>query len=119
MPDSTTAADKTTTQAGRTFSEAYRLSSTEAGEFLVELGRQLRDSDELTIDNGEWEQPLTFGEPVTLDIEFEEVDDPELGIEIELPGCADESTPDVNYLLSTFPASSISSIKTSAGAGRP
>lgn len=87
--------DKTTIEQGRNFEQEYRLSATEAGEFLVELGTQLRDGDELTVEGDEWELPFAFGEPVTLELDFEGVDDPELEFEIELPGRADESAPDV------------------------
>lgn len=96
MTDSTGDSDKTTIRTGRNFEEEYRLSTTEAGEFLVELGEQLRDDDELTVEGDEWELPFAFGERATLEIDFEGVDDPELEVELELPGRSDRRTPDVS-----------------------
>jgi hypothetical protein len=47
--DSSTNNERTTIRSGREFEQEYRLSAEEAGEFLIELGRQLRDDEELTI----------------------------------------------------------------------
>lgn len=88
-------ADRTVIRSGREFEREYRLSAREAGQFLVDLGEQLRDDDELTIVDDEWELPFAFGEPVELEVDYEGVGDPELEIEIELPGRAAESAPDV------------------------
>jgi amphi-Trp domain-containing protein len=73
----------------------YRLSAAEAGEFLVDLGEQLQESDEVTVAGEEWELPFSFGEPVTVELDFEGVDDQELEVEVELPGRPDETAPDV------------------------
>ena len=94
-PEATTDSDRTTIRPGRNFEETYRLSATEAGEFLISLGEQLRDSDEVTLTTDEWELPFAFGDPVELEVEFDGVDDPELEIEIELPGRTDEKAPEV------------------------
>ena len=67
----------------------------EAGTFLVELGEPLRDDDELTVSTDEWKLPFAFGDPVELEIAFEGVGDPELEIELELPGRTDETAPNV------------------------
>lgn len=96
MTDSTDETDKSAIHAGRNFEEEYRLSTTEAGKFLIELGEHLRDDDELTIEGDEWELPFAFGEPVTLEIDFDGVDDPELEVELELPGRSDENAPTVS-----------------------
>jgi len=88
-------AERTTIRAGRDFEQEFRLDAAEAGEFLIALGEQLRDDDELTIATEEWELPFAFGEPVELEIDFEGVGEPELEIELELPGRTDESAPDV------------------------
>ncbi|MFW5964910.1 MAG: amphi-Trp domain-containing protein [Natronomonas sp.] len=93
--DSPTEGERTTIRSGREFEQEYRLSAEEAGEFLIELGRQLRDDDELTIVDEEWELPFAFGEPVELEIDFDGVGEQELEIELELPGRSDESAPDV------------------------
>ncbi|WP_267643597.1 amphi-Trp domain-containing protein [Haloarchaeobius amylolyticus] len=87
--------ERTTIRAGRDFEQEYRLSAAEAGAFLVELGEQLQEDDELTISTDEWELPFPFGEPVELEIDFEGVGDPELEVEVEIPGRTDETAPDV------------------------
>jgi amphi-Trp domain-containing protein len=87
--------ERTLIRAGRDFEQVYRLDASEAGEFLIALGEQLRDDDELTIvdDDGEWELPFAFGEPVELEIDFDGVGEPTLEIELELPGRTDENAP--------------------------
>ncbi|WP_152040773.1 amphi-Trp domain-containing protein [Salinigranum salinum] len=92
-PESET--ERTIIRQGRDFEQEYRLDASEAGEFLIRLGEQLRDGDELTIVTDEWELPFAFGEPVELEIDFEGVGEPELEIELELPGRTDETAPDV------------------------
>ncbi|SIS08619.1 amphi-Trp domain-containing protein [Natronorubrum thiooxidans] len=87
--------DRTTIRTGRKFEQEYRLDAAEAGTFLINLGEQLRDDDELTISTDEWELPFAFGEPVELEIDFDGVGEPELEIELELPGRTDEKAPDV------------------------
>jgi amphi-Trp domain-containing protein len=87
--------ERTLIRAGRDFEQQYRLDATEAGKFLVSLGEQLRDGDDLTIVDEEWELPFAFGEPVELEIDFDGVGEPELEIELELPGRTDETAPDV------------------------
>lgn len=94
-PETEPDADRATIRAGRDFEQQYRLDASEAGEFLIELGEQLRDGDELTIVGDEWELPFTFGEPVELEIDFDGVGEPELEIELELPGRTDEKAPSV------------------------
>ncbi|WP_396613821.1 amphi-Trp domain-containing protein (plasmid) [Haloferax sp. S1W] len=90
-----TESERTVVRAGRNFEQTYRLDASEVGEFLVNLGEQLRDGDELTITTDEWELPFAFGEPIELEIDFDGVDDPELEIEIELPGITDDKAPGV------------------------
>jgi amphi-Trp domain-containing protein len=85
----------TTIRTGREFEQEYRLDASEAGTFLIELGEQLRDGDELTVVGDEWELPFAFGEPVELAVDFDGVGEPELEIEIELPGRTDEEAPDI------------------------
>ncbi|WP_018257186.1 amphi-Trp domain-containing protein [Halomicrobium katesii] len=82
-------------RSGRNFEETYRLDASEPGEFLIALGEQLRDDDELTIVGDDWELPFVFGEPVELEVEYEGVDEPELEIEVELPGRTYESGPKI------------------------
>ncbi|MCU4743054.1 amphi-Trp domain-containing protein [Halobacteria archaeon AArc-m2/3/4] len=88
--------DRTTIRPGRNFEQEYRLDASEAGEFLIQLGEQLRDGDELTITGEEWELPFAFGEPIELELDFDGVGEPELEIELELPGRTDDEAPDVS-----------------------
>ncbi|ELZ98804.1 hypothetical protein C440_00570 [Haloferax mucosum ATCC BAA-1512] len=98
-PESETLSDEETERTiirnGRKFEEEYRLDASGAGEFLITLGEQLRDGDELTITTDEWELPFAFGEPVELEIDFDGVGDPELEIELELPGRTEQEPPKV------------------------
>jgi len=87
--------ERTVIRSGRNFEEEYRLDASEAGEFLIALGEQLRDDDELTIVADEWELPFAFGEPVELEIDYDGMGEPELEIELELPGRTDEEAPAV------------------------
>ncbi|WP_251331289.1 amphi-Trp domain-containing protein [Haloplanus pelagicus] len=88
--------DRTTIRTGREFEREYRLDASEAGAFLIELGEQLRADGELTISTDEWKLPFAFGDPVGLAIDFDGVGDPELEIELELPGRTDEAAPDIS-----------------------
>jgi amphi-Trp domain-containing protein len=93
--DAESESERTVIRSGREFEQEYRLSASEAGEFLVAIGEQLRDEDELTIVDEEWELPFAFGEPVEVEIDFDGVGEPELEIEVELPGKTDETAPGV------------------------
>ncbi|UPV77149.1 amphi-Trp domain-containing protein (plasmid) [Halorussus limi] len=77
------------------FEEEYYISAEDAGEFLIELGEQFRDSDEITITGDDWEMPFAFGEPIELDIEFEGDGEPELEIEVELSGRVEDKVPNL------------------------
>lgn len=87
--------EMTTIRAGRNFEQEYRLDASDVGEFLIKLGEQLRDDDELTLVGDEWELPFAFGEPIELEIDFDGVGDPELEIEMEIPGRTDDEAPDI------------------------
>lgn len=76
------------------FEEEYYISAENAGEFLIELGEQLKSEDEINITGDGWELPFAFGEPVELDIEFEGEGEPELEIETELSGRIEDEAPD-------------------------
>lgn len=77
------------------FEEEYYISAEDAGEFLIELGEQFEEGDEIRVTGDEWELPFAFGEPVKLDIEFEGDGEPELEIEVELSGRVEDETPDL------------------------
>lgn len=87
--------ERTTIRTGREFEAEYRLNANEAGTFLVNLGEQLQESNELKIVEDEWELPFEFGEPIDMEIDFDGVGEPELEIEIELPGRTDETAPNI------------------------
>jgi amphi-Trp domain-containing protein len=91
--------EPTLIRQGRDFEQEYRLSAADAGEFLVRLGEQLRDDEELTIvdESGDeaWELPFAFGEPVELELDYEGMGEPELEIEIEIPGKTRDEAPEV------------------------
>lgn len=75
-PSPETDAERTTVETGRNVEETYRLDATAVGEFLIDLGTQLRDGDEVTITGDGWELPFAFGGPVELEVEYEGVDEP-------------------------------------------
>lgn len=87
--------ERTVIRTGREFEHEYRLSSEEAGSFLVDIGEKLQKEDELTLVEDDWELPFAFGEPVNVEIDYDGVGEPELEIEIELPGKTDETGPEV------------------------
>ena len=87
--------ERSVIRPGRDFEQEYRLDASEAGDFLIAIGEQLREGDELTIVEAEWELPFAFGEPVELEIDYEGMGEPSLELEIELPGRTDEQAPDV------------------------
>ena len=87
--------ERTVIRQGRNFEQEYRLDAADVGDFLVSLGEQLRDGEELTIVDDEWELPFAFGEPIELEVEYEGMDEPELEIEIEIPGRTDATAPHV------------------------
>lgn len=78
------------------FEEEYYVGAADAADFLIELGEQFREDDEITITGDDWELPFAFGEPVKLDIEFEGDGEPELEIEVELSGRIEDETPDLS-----------------------
>ncbi len=73
MEDHETDAERTVIRTGREFEQEYRLDASEAGEFLIAIGEQLREGDELTIVEDDWELPFAFGEPVGLEVDFDGV----------------------------------------------
>lgn len=95
----TASEDRTVIHQGRDFEQTYRLRAADVGAFLVRLGEQLQDADELTVvdESGDeaWELPFAFGEPVELEIEYEGMDEPELEIEVEIPGRVGDEAPEI------------------------
>ncbi|PSQ18766.1 amphi-Trp domain-containing protein [Halobacteriales archaeon QS_8_69_26] len=73
-----------TTITEGSFEETYRIDAESAGDFLVQLGEQLRADDELVVSGDGWEIPFPFEEPVTLEVEFDGDGNPELDVELEL-----------------------------------
>lgn len=75
------------------FEEELYIDAESAGEFLINLGRQLRSGGELTINGDGWQIPFAFDDTVELEIEFEGGQPPELEIEIELNGRTKDKAP--------------------------
>jgi amphi-Trp domain-containing protein len=75
------------------FEEELDVTAEDAGAFLVELGRQLQQEDELHINGNGWRLDFEFDEPVELEIELEGDEPAELEVEVELPGRVDEDEP--------------------------
>lgn len=76
------------------FEREFQVDAESLGAFLVDLGEQFRDGEEVTISGDDWELPFAFGEPIELEVEFAG-DEPELEVELEVPGRVDDETPDV------------------------
>jgi len=74
--------------------EEYRVSSEEAGEFLVGIGERLRDGDELEVEGDNWRIPFRFGDTVEIEVEYDGSDG-ELEFEIELEEVPDDDAPEV------------------------
>lgn len=72
------------------FEEELNVDADAAGAFLVELGKQLQESSEVTITGDGWEIPFAFAEPVEIDIEFQGNGEPELEVELEMDGARPE-----------------------------
>ncbi|MFW5974278.1 MAG: amphi-Trp domain-containing protein [Natrialbaceae archaeon] len=87
--------ERTTIRPGRNFERTYRLDADDLGEFLIDLGEQLRDDETLTLAGEEWELPFDVGEPIGLEVDFDGVGEPELEIELEIPGRTDDRPPAV------------------------
>lgn len=93
-PDDEEESEPTTITDGF-FEEEFEVDAAEAGEFLVGLGEQLRDDEEVLVTGEGWEIPFAFAETVELEVEFEGEGDPELEIEVELEGRSDDDAPEV------------------------
>ena len=78
------------------FEQEFYVSKDQAGDFLIELGEQLKEGNEITLSSEDWELPFVFDEPVELEIEFLGYGDHELEIELELRGARDEPAPHVS-----------------------
>jgi amphi-Trp domain-containing protein len=92
MEDDTDKRDMT----GGMFEESFVVSAEEAGEFLVELGEQLRDSDEVTVEGDDWKVPFAFGDRAEIEVEYDG-NDPELEVEVELEGrTPEDEAPDIS-----------------------
>lgn len=80
------------------FEEAFTVSPEEAGEFLVSLGEELQEGDELTVTGDGWKIPFEFGETVSIEIEYDG-NEPELEFEVELEGRMEEDeVPEISWV---------------------
>lgn len=93
-PDEGEESEPTTITDGY-FEEEFDVDAEEAGEFLIGLGEQLRDDEEVLVTGEGWEIPFAFADEVELEVEFEGEDERELEIEVELEGRSDDDAPEV------------------------
>lgn len=77
------------------FEEEFQVDAESAGEFLVALGEQLRDDEEVLVAGDDWEIPFAFADDVELEVEFQGDEEPELEIEVELEGRSEDDAPEV------------------------
>ncbi len=75
--------------------EAY-LEREKIAEFLIELGKQMKEQDKVNIETQEWKIPFKFRSPVKLEIDFEGYGERELEIELEMKGKDEEEAPTVS-----------------------
>ena len=81
---------------GGMFEEEFTVSAEEAGDFLVGLGEELREGDEVVVEGDGWKIPFEFGDTVEIEVEYDG-NDPELEFEVELEGRTDEDeVPDIS-----------------------
>lgn len=90
------AQQETNVVANGYFEEEFYVDAASAGAFLVELGEQLQDGNEVTVSGDEWEIPFAFGEPVGIEVEFDGEYEPELEFEVELTGRSEDDAPDIS-----------------------
>ncbi|MFW5984005.1 MAG: amphi-Trp domain-containing protein [Halobacteria archaeon] len=88
--------DEVRDMTGGMFEEEFTVSAEEAGDFLVGLGEELREGDEVTVEGDGWKIPFEFGDTVEIEVEYDG-NDPELEFEVELEGrTKEDEAPDVS-----------------------
>ncbi len=75
--------------------EVY-LNREQTAEFLIALGEQMKEGDEVTVETGDWRIPFKFREPIELEIDFEGYGERELEIELEMKGKREDEAPQVS-----------------------
>ncbi len=75
--------------------EVY-LDKQDIGDFLIQLGKQMQEQDEVTIETENWKIPFKFRTPIKLEIDFEGNGEKELEIEIEMKGKKEEKAPTIS-----------------------
>lgn len=96
MEEDTNGEDELRDLTGGMFEEEFTVSAEEAGEFLVGLGEQLRDGDELTVEGDGWKIPFEFGEGVEIEVDYDG-NRPELELEVEMEGSREkDEAPDIS-----------------------
>jgi len=76
-----TETERTFIREGWDFEQEYRLNAAEAGRFLIEIGEQFQEGNELTLTDQDWKLPCIFGEPIEPEIGFESYDDAKYRLE--------------------------------------
>lgn len=72
------------------------LNSETVAEFLIALGKQMKEEKKVTIETEEWKIPFEFREPIELEIDYEGHGEKELEIEIEMKEKKKEEAPTVS-----------------------
>jgi amphi-Trp domain-containing protein len=85
MGEDTNGKDEVRDLTGGMFGDEFAVSAEEAGEFLVGIGEQLRENDDLTLEGDGWEIPFEFGDEVEIELDYDG-NVPELEIEVEMEG---------------------------------
>jgi amphi-Trp domain-containing protein len=81
---------------GGMFEEVFTVSAEEAGDFLVGLGEQLQEGEEVTVTGDGWKIPFEFGDEVEIEVEYDG-NEPELEFEIEIEGkTEDDEVPEIS-----------------------
>ena len=78
------------------FEREFDVDREAAGDFLIQVGQQLKAGTTITVTGDDWELPFDFQEPVELEIEFEGDGERELELEVELTGVTDDSPPSIS-----------------------
>ncbi|MFB6140914.1 MAG: amphi-Trp domain-containing protein [Halosimplex sp.] len=78
------------------FEREFTVDREVAGEFLIQIGEQLKADTTITVSGDDWEIPFDFREPVELEVEFEGAGERELELEVELHGADGDDAPTIS-----------------------
>lgn len=75
--------------------EAY-LNREQIADFLIALGEQMKEGDEITVNTDEWKIPFKFRDPIELEIDYEGYGEKELEIELEFKEKQEGEAPQIS-----------------------